>query len=231
MFFTSSELKLIRGKCPGELQNLMYALSVSSPDDIDTALCQLMNSRNIYDGYTSLLRIGNVDYSLSCTDNEMLGLIVDNRDKIIAGCANIGRSVPAYESEYTVAFCSKMTDTNRNRMLQVFGRIYELERTAGILQPGLFGPRKDSHEMEKLLREMEDIIARLPNTGIDLKSSRTCSESELAELINNSNEPFIAQRAGRKPQAVTRPSFSGQDIERVLDVLEQVHNIFRSIGS
>ena len=93
----ASEFQTIRAKCLADFENLLRNLSIAVPDwknedeyeiyerlddEITKKLCRLMKSSSIIDGYIDLLKLGNIKYDFSETDNELLSKIISNRCKI-----------------------------------------------------------------------------------------------------------------------------------------------------
>ena len=88
--FTADEIQLMKTKCPSELEKFLNKLSIRNPDsngkDDFSVYGKLdMKSDSVVQGYTKLLDSGNVSYSYSETDHELLNKIVKNKNQIIKG--------------------------------------------------------------------------------------------------------------------------------------------------
>lgn len=95
--FVAVEFQNMRSRCPSELEKLLEKLSFPKPDwsgdeyriyekldeDITKEICALMKSSSIIEGYTNLLKLGDIAYDYSETDNELLDKIISNGDKIL----------------------------------------------------------------------------------------------------------------------------------------------------
>lgn len=101
--FTANEFQNIRAECEDILDELLVKLFIEKPDwnnkdefgiyaDLDqkivAALCKKMKAGSIIKGYANLLSIGGISYTLEKTDNELLELIVNNKDQIITAYKN-----------------------------------------------------------------------------------------------------------------------------------------------
>lgn len=94
--FTATTFQIIRKRCLPEFESLLDRLAISvdwsgdefrTYDKLDVELtekiCGLMKSPTIIDGYMNLLDLGGVAYNYSELDNELLGKVVDNKEKIL----------------------------------------------------------------------------------------------------------------------------------------------------
>ena len=98
--YTAADFKLIRRICPDELNRLLKNLGINPPDFnakdefeiyteldamIEKKFCAKLQSNSVLEGYTKLLDLGGVAFSLSETRIELLKKILANRDKILKG--------------------------------------------------------------------------------------------------------------------------------------------------
>ena len=98
--FTATDFRLIRDKCPDDLETLLKKIGVNTPDfengdefkiasDLDDKitqkLCRLMKSDSVIGGYMDLLNYGNISYNYSETDNALLGKVIANKSSILKG--------------------------------------------------------------------------------------------------------------------------------------------------
>ena len=115
IMFTSADFSLIRRKCLPNLENLLNLMEIPIPnwssndefklyakldDDITKKLCQLMKSLSIVDGYSYLLKLGNIEYDFTDTNKDLLNKIVNNASKIIYGCRSSVNVQPIQHTQY-----------------------------------------------------------------------------------------------------------------------------------
>ena len=89
--FTLATFQLIRKNCQAEFEALLKKLSIkvdwAEHDRLDAELtekiCGVMKSPTIIDGYMNLLDLGGIAYNYSELDNELLGKVIDNKEKIL----------------------------------------------------------------------------------------------------------------------------------------------------
>ena len=80
--FTAAEYRLIREDCPKKLDSLLENLKIEKPtwnegeefeiyakldDEIISKLCEKMDSESIIDGYTKLMKLGDLHFDYSET--------------------------------------------------------------------------------------------------------------------------------------------------------------------
>ena len=110
--FNAAEFRLIRTNCLPQMETLLQNLSIAKPnwnmgdeyrlyeqldEEITRNICRLMKSSSIIDGYSYLLKLGNISYDFSETDKELLGKIVSNKDKIIQSAEKASK-IPILET-------------------------------------------------------------------------------------------------------------------------------------
>ena len=108
--FNAAEYQTIRDKCLPDFESFLNCLSIDIPDwnsedeykiynkldpDITNKLCLLMRSSSVYDGFISLLKLGDIAYDYSEKDADLLNKIVINKEKIIS---NFSESITKYDS-------------------------------------------------------------------------------------------------------------------------------------
>ena len=105
--FTADEFQLIRSHCLPDLEKFLKQISVPIPnwnsgdefriydkvgDEITNKMCRLLKSNSVVEGYTKLLKLGNISYDFSEIDSELLNKVVTNKNKILQSLENF--SVP-----------------------------------------------------------------------------------------------------------------------------------------
>ena len=114
--FSAAEMQLIRANCLNEFEKLLKRLSIPTPDwnakdefkiyddvdaDLTDRICKLMKSETLYDGYTNLLKLGGVSYDYSESYNQLLDMIIANRDKIIDAVRKQNTARSSWQDKYS----------------------------------------------------------------------------------------------------------------------------------
>ena len=111
--FVAVEFQNMRSLCPSDLEKLLDELSIPvdwSGDEYRTyeridalitkGICDRMKSESIFDGYTNLLKLGEIPYDYRELDSELLDKIVSNGDKILAAVREVNDKYSAWQVEW-----------------------------------------------------------------------------------------------------------------------------------
>ena len=109
--FEAADMKLIRANpnCLQKFEELLIKLSIDDkafPDDealddrLTEKICDLMKSDTVIDGYTNLLKTGGIPYDYSESYNQLLGMVVSNRDKILNAIRNQNTARSSWQEKY-----------------------------------------------------------------------------------------------------------------------------------
>ena len=149
--FTAADFRLIRKNCLSDLESLLKNLSINLPNfdngdefkiysdldkEITEKICRLMKSSTVIDGYTKLLKLGDISYSYSETDDMLLDKIIMNGNIIVSNLRNVVRVHEKWSAEWgnekievlSVDF-SNAEPFNKSRLTSKFEQIkYRLQR-------------------------------------------------------------------------------------------------------
>lgn len=217
--FTAAEYRLIREHCPEKLDALLENLNIPKPDwesddeisrfssyeelddKIIQTLCEKMKSGTIIDGYTELMKLGNLPFDYSETDNELLSKLVQNKNvlesllmkKIMA--AKTAPAKPASAPKY---------DYSQTKVVLLKNR--------------------------KMLSTHVDFTNKLRNFICKyFEKLEPYNVLEAIEIsIKTKNGVYEPARVESAPK-ITPPPFSQQELSSVLESLQLVEEIIKSM--
>ena len=219
--FTAAEYRRIRERSLAELRALLSALEISEPDweagnefrtyealdeEIVKRLCRLMKSDNVINGYVKLLGLGGISVDYSETDNELLDMIVRNRDAIARGAVQVIRAEPT---------------TVETRPLQRVRKVERTESIGGLIVGGLM---MIVVAVVLMINDVNPIAAGISGVagviaaGLGLKGRTVVEEATVEET------PAPTVKAETKPTP-----FTATEIQRALDILSRADKIVRSL--
>ena len=249
--FSAAEMQLILSHHKTDYESLLRDLSIPIPDwnkgdelrvydDIDDKLtkelCGLMKSSTLYDGYTDLLKLGGVPYDYSETYNQMLGMVVANREKILSALQkqiddhNKPEPEPVERVEIEVTdlkpFKKQTSDFKTawknvknlvsSKLGSQKGHSYQII-CAGIDEYIDKTEKKDNlfelSDDKRHLYSVDDFLNAYSNSGtctVQLKITRTVERRE-------------------EKNSTTAPKFDVKEMEHVLDILERVDDLVKKI--
>ena len=219
--FTAAEYRRIRERSLAELRALLSALEISEPDweagnefrtyealdeEIVKRLCRLMKSDNVINGYVKLLGLGGISVDYSETDNELLDMIVRNRDAIARGAVQVIRAEPT---------------TVETRPLQRVRKVERTESIGGLIVGGLM---MIVVAVVLMINDVNPIAAGISGVagviaaGLGLKGRTVVEEVAIEET------PAPTVKAETKPAP-----FTATEIQRALDILSRADKIIHSL--
>ena len=251
--FTSTELRLIKNNSLSSLENLLKTLSITIPDwngsdevqiydkldnDITNRVCSLLKSSSIIDGYTMLLKIGELSYGYDETDNELLEKIVRNKEKIIQGVEKNSSQVLQAASTPVPLTLPPQRSTQPSAP-QTFTK----EETVTLMGPIVVGILFIVAAIVLMILSGEDsgpiipiILAALGIVGIAFgakgeKRRVTITRPAASQPAATSPQPISQAVPQPKPQqkSVKKFPLSTSEVRQVLDVLTQINNIVKAI--
>jgi len=113
--FTAAEFRLVKSKCLSEMETLLKDMQIDVPDwngineyalyneldnKITDKICALMKSSSVIDGYGHLLKLGEIDYDMTETDDDLIDKIINNSSKIIYNCQSYAPPAPIEHVQY-----------------------------------------------------------------------------------------------------------------------------------
>ena len=244
--FEAAEMQLIRAN-PNALQKfeeLLDKLSIPRPDwrgnefriyekldeEITKKICGLMKSYTTIDGYTNLLKLGGVPYDYSESYNQLLGMVVANRNKILRGLENLPKFVevevesslePQPITPSRPSQPKTKTITNEEHVtlkgpifLGIFLIVVGLAVTVIL---GIFG-------VILIVLGVASLIAGV--RGKTVQTSKTVTAEEKIPAPQPVAQPVKQKQIVRKE---VKPPFSRNELQKTLDVLAQVDKIVRAI--
>ena len=239
--FSAAEMQLIRNHHLADYESLLRELSISIPnwksggdelriyDEIDDKLtkklCALMKSSTLYDGYTELLKLGGVGYDYSETYNQMLGMVVANRNKILRGLENL----PKFIEEEVIVESQPNQQTappkNATKEKHVFLPV-PIGLGAVLILFAIFGLDNviDDETVRTIVGGILAVLGII-FVGVGVKGN-TVPVEEKTSVTQTVAQPVRQKKIVRKE---VRPPFTRNELQRVLDVLAQVDKIVRAI--
>ena len=250
--FVASEFQSIRRLCLSDLEKLLEKLSIAKPDwsgdeyriyeqlddDITKKICAAMKSSSIIEGYTNFLKLGNVAYDYSETDNELLDKIILNGDKILDTVRKANDEYELWQAEW-----GNVTP-ERNEVLNIdafdvksFDKdklISKFDKIKKSYNKYLLSARE---AVDKCIDEVENLYG-----VFELKSE--ISFEDISELLRKLSMPLhdgkerticlkikkrIELTEKKFPPAPPEPSFTVNEVEDALKVLIQVNEIIKKI--
>lgn len=235
--FSEAEMQLIRANCLHEFEELLKRLSIPTPawnakdefkiyDDVDADLtdriCKLMKSETPYDGYTNLLKLGSVPYDYSEAYNQLLGMVVANKDRILRGLERMPKYVEVEEetvepppppSEPKMRTITKEEHFTLRGPI-ILGVLLIVAGLACMFALGFVGGA---------------IVAVLGAISIGLGvRGKTVKTTTTVPVTDNSLSPQPVRKSSRVRKEV-KPPFTRSELQKTLDVLTQVDKIVRAI--
>ena len=251
--FTAAEFRLIKSNCLPKMENLLTNLGIPIPNwnsgdefqiydkldnDITNKICQLMKSSSIIDGYTMLLKIGELSYGYDETDNELLEKIVRNKEKIIQGVERNSSQVLQAASTPVPLTLPPQRSTQPSAP-QTFTK----EETVTLMGPIVVGILFIVAAIVLMILSDEDsshiipiVLAALGIVGIVFGAKGEKRRVTITRLADSqpaatASQPISQSVPQPKPQQKSIKKFplSTSEVRQVLDVLTQINNIVKAI--
>ena len=253
--FEAAEMQLIRAN-PNALQKfeeLLDKLSIPRPDwrgnefriyekldeEITKKICGLMKSDTTIDGYTNLLKLGGVPYDYSESYNQLLGMVVANRNKILRGLENLPKFVEVEvdappEPQPITPPRPKMKTITHEEHVTLKGPIIFGVLLIGVGLAFAFnfddGIVMDEETIFVVIGAALIILGIIP-AGLGV-IGKTKSETVTVPVTEKVPTPQPVAQSVRQKQIVrkeVRPPFTRNELQKTLDVLAQVDKIVRAI--
>ena len=245
--FTAAQMQLIRDNCLEDFESLLRELSVSVDwsgdeyraykkidDELSRKLSARLKSKSVTSGYTSLLKLGDLPYSYNETDSELLSKIIANRNRILRGLEKTSESViidtpppqvqePLNQSKVIEQTRMETVTREEHIMLREPIILGVVVIVVGLIAMFVFG-KKIGGSIVALFGLVSAII------GLRGKNVQITKTVPVRETI------FVPQPVVRQPvqksapvREEKKPPFTRQELQKILDVLEQVDKIVRAI--
>ena len=239
--FSAAEMQLIRNHHEADYKALLNDLSLPPPvwkdgddelrfyDDIDDKLtkelCALMKSSTLYDGYTELLKLGGVGYDYSETFNQMLGMVVANREKILRGLEHFPKFIEEEVIIETQEIQQVSPSEQKNDTKHVFLPV-PIGLGAVLILFAIFGLDHviDDETVRKIVGGLL-AVSGIIFAGVGVKG-KTVPVEEKISITQTVTQPVRKKQIVRKE---VKPPFTRNELQRVLDVLMKVEKIVRAI--
>ena len=250
--FVAVEFQNMRSRCPSEMEKLLEKLSIPIPDwsgneyriyeqlddDITKKICAVLKSSSIIEGYTNLLKLGDIAYDYSETDNELLDKIISNGDKILSAVRNANEEYDLWKAEW-------------GNVSPAPERVETLNVTAFDMKPfdkeniiSVFEDRKDDMMRKRLsgaAGAVAECIADVKNLKRLFELENEIPFEDLPELLKeiSSSLPYNRERTiclkirkavkYESKKIPPEPPFTVREIEDALKILIQVNEIIKKI--
>ena len=250
--FSAAEMQLIRSHHAADYKALLNDLSLPPPvwkdgddelrfyDEIDDKLtkelCALMKSSTLYDGYTELLKLGGVGYDYSETFNQMLGMVVANREKILSA---LQKQIDDYykpEPEPVENFRIEVTELKQyKKQTSDFKTAWKNVKN---FVSSKLGSQK-GHSYQIVCAGIDEYIDKTEKKDnlFELSDDKRYSYSVdgFLNAYSNSGTCTVQLKITKtvKPReeknSTTAPKFDVKEMEHVLDILERVDDLVKKI--
>lgn len=255
--FVAAEFQSIRRLCPSELKKLLEELSIPTPDwsgneyriyeQLDEAITEkiyvLMKSSSIIEGYTNLLKLGDIPYDYSETDNELLDKIVYNGDKILD-------AVRIANDDYDL-WHAKWSDISPE--LEVIEKLDLTAVNAEYFNPGDFvfnlktakalakrdSPKTNAvHYLSDCLAKAESFnnLLKFAESRVHIEDVNDFVQRIYSKLRDGEEHTIcltikknVERHKKEIPPAPPKPSFTVREVEDALKILIQVNEIIKKI--
>ena len=236
--FTAAEYRLIREDCPKKLDSLLENLKIEKPtwnegeefeiyakldDEIISKLCEKMDSESIIDGYTKLMKLGNLHFDYSETDNELLATILNKREKI-QEC--LQEKIDAYKKISALPPEVEPREFDYSKVKIEFSRAdFEI----GIPMP----EKKLTLKERKILSFPQDLATQIKNLICDyLREKEPHNVIEAIEVSVKTKNGIYSVKSSSRPKNIARPEsppFTPDKLSDVVKSLNLVEDIIKSI--
>jgi len=246
--FVPVEFQNMRSRCPSELKKLLEKLSIPIPDwngdeyriyekldtELERKICDSMKSESIIEGYTSLLKLGGVDYDFSELDSELLDKIISNGDKILNAVREANKKYELWKAE-------------RGNGLPALERIEALDVKVFDLpfDDISFNLRTAKALLKRDKPEIGNVRAYISDCIIKLETKREIPFEDISELLRKVSMPLhdgkertICLKIKKRIQPTDKkfspeppkPAFDVSEAEDALKILLQVNDITKKIA-
>ena len=253
--FSAAEMQLIRSHHAADYESLLRDLSIPIPDwesddelrvydEIDDKLTKklfgLMKSPTLYDGYTKLLKLGGVPYDYSETFNQMLGMVVANREKILRGLEkqHDDYNKPEPEPEVEEHFEIEVTELKQYKKQTLdFGTAWKTLKKSISEKLG----SQKGHSYQVVCSGINEYIDKTEknNSLFELSDDKRSFHSfdDFARAYSTGDNYAVQlkitkktiERRGKQNSTLELPEFTVPEMEHVLNILERVDDIVKKI--
>ena len=245
--FVAAEFQSMRRLCPSELEKLLDELSISvdrSDDEYRTyeridalitkKICDLLKSESIFDGYTNLLKLGDIPYDYSELDSELLDKIVSNGDKILAAVREANYKYDSWQTEWS----NVSSAPERSEVLSVKAFDLPLSDISFNLKTAKAFLKRDKSDISNVLAYISDCINKL-------ETKSEIPFEDISELLRKVSMPLhddkertlclkIKKRVQftekKIPPSPPKPAFTDREAEDALKILLKVNDITKKIA-
>lgn len=221
--FTAAEFRSMRKNCPEKFENLLQKLEIDQPSfenedeftiyesldrKISERICEILHSEDIISGYVKLLRLGQVDFDFSESEDSLIKKILGAESNIRSGCVAVNDEIPNEPEE--------SEEISEEIIEESVPTIEKIE----IPLPNIF-------EAMYLLRDKNrDSLDGI--TSSKVKSIKIVVEYETTR--------FIKKRSMEKPisddnkiQTDNIVEFSGEELDKIFEILAVINEIEEKI--
>ena len=251
--FSAAEMQLIRSHHKADYESLLSELSIEPIpdwndgdelrvyDDIDNkltkALCGLMKSSTLYDGYTELLKLGGVPYNYSETYNQMLGMVVANREEILSALQKQIDDYNKPEPEPVENFRIEVTDLKPFDKQKLTSMLeYAWESLKSLLSKKK-EPKPNNYYVA--YRDIETSVntTKKMNNLFEVSDNKRYFDSvdDFLNAYSKSGTCTVQLKITRtverreEKNSTSPPEFTVQEMEKVLNILQRVDDIVKKI--
>ena len=259
--FVAAEFQSMRRLCPSELEKLLEELSIPvdwSGDEYRTyekvdayitkEICDRMKSESIFDGYTNLLKLGNITYDYSETDNELLDKIISNGDKILAAVRKTNEKYDLWQAEWgNVSHAPEKVDVFKieadtarrfhnpkatSRLQDAWDKIKKLlpsTKSPGysVAYQDIEGYVNDKRTPGILLElDGQKSLIRVEDIGEWIKQNLRYNETKIFCLKVTKGVEYQAKEIPPEPP---KPAFTVREAEDALKILLKINEIIKKI--
>lgn len=215
---------------------------------ITKEICDRMKSESIFNGYTNLLKLGDIPYDFSETDNELLDKIISNGDKILDAVRKTNEKYDLWKADWgNVSPAPEKVDTFKIE-IDTARRFYNPKSTSKLQEAwskikDYFSPPK-AFDYHVAYRDIEGYIndERTPGILLELDGQKSfIGVEEVSDWIKqnlryNETKIFclkvtkgVEYQKKKIPPEPSRPAFTVREAEDALKILLKINEIIKKI--
>ncbi len=217
--FTAAEFRSMRKNCPEKFENLLRKLEIDQPSfetedeftiyesldrKISEQICEILRSEDIISGYVNLLRLGQVDFDFSESEDSLIKKILGAELNIRAGCVAVNDETPN-EPEESEEIIEESVPT-----------IKKIEETL-----------ENPFAAMRILRGIDQtLFAGVLSSKV--KSIKIVVEYETSRFIKKKSTGKPLPNADKMP-AGNMVEFSSEELDKIFEILAVINDIEEKI--
>ena len=217
--FTAAEFRSMRKNCPEKFENLLRKLEIDQPSfetedeftiyesldrKISEQICEILRSEDIISGYVNLLRLGQVDFDFSESEDSLIKKILGAESNIRAGCIAVNDEIPNEPEEFE----------------EIIEESVPTLETIEIPLPNVF------EAMHILRGRKKSLLDGVLSSKV--KSIKIVVEYETTRFIKKKSTGKPLSNADKMP-AGNMVEFSSEELDKIFEILAVINEIKEKI--